>query len=402
MATLTLRNTKGSPLTNTELDGNFTALNTELGQKLVASLNLSDLANAGTARTNLGIGNVENKSSATIRSEITSSNVTTALGYTPLSLGGGTLTGAIAFAAGQTWPTFNQSTTGNAATATALQTARTINGVSFNGTANITVADSTKLALTGGTLTGKLNSAGSDSARLFESLNTSASNAIQFYIDHNLAATTIGNARGALNIVSPALTGTPTAPTAAANTNTTQVATTAFVSTAVGNVPVFAAGTMLMFAQAAAPTGWAQVTTDSATNRMLRVVNTAGAGVGGSHSPIINNVVPSHTHGFSTGGASANHTHTGETGTESSTHTHQFTAVTYSYYDDVIDTWSDRASTDAAQRTSTTTGQSTSHYHGFTTSGVSADHSHSGSTDNGSSQTNWTPRYIDMILCSKN
>jgi len=32
------------------------------------------------------------------------------------------------------------STTGNAATATALQTARTINGVSFNGTANITVA----------------------------------------------------------------------------------------------------------------------------------------------------------------------------------------------------------------------------------------------------------------------
>ena len=33
----------------------------------------------------------------------------------------------------------NQSTTGNAATATRLQTARTINGVSFNGTANITI-----------------------------------------------------------------------------------------------------------------------------------------------------------------------------------------------------------------------------------------------------------------------
>jgi hypothetical protein len=36
-----------------------------------------------------------------------------------------------------TFPTLNQSTTGNAATATALQTARTIGGVSFNGTANI-------------------------------------------------------------------------------------------------------------------------------------------------------------------------------------------------------------------------------------------------------------------------
>ena len=37
--------------------------------------------------------------------------------------------------------------TGNAATATTLQTARTINGVSFNGSANITVADSTKQPL---------------------------------------------------------------------------------------------------------------------------------------------------------------------------------------------------------------------------------------------------------------
>lgn len=39
-----------------------------------------------------------------------------------------------------TFPALNQSTSGNAATATALQTARTINGVSFNGTANIILA----------------------------------------------------------------------------------------------------------------------------------------------------------------------------------------------------------------------------------------------------------------------
>ena len=37
-------------------------------------------------------------------------------------------------------------------------------------------------------------------------------------------------------LASPALTGTPTAPTAAADTNTTQIATTAFVQTVVGNV----------------------------------------------------------------------------------------------------------------------------------------------------------------------
>jgi hypothetical protein len=37
MATLTLRTTKGSPLTNAEVDGNFTALNTEVGTKLTAT-----------------------------------------------------------------------------------------------------------------------------------------------------------------------------------------------------------------------------------------------------------------------------------------------------------------------------------------------------------------------------
>jgi hypothetical protein len=45
-------------------------------------------------------------------------------------------------------------TTGNAGSATVLQTARTINGVSFNGSANITVADSTKMPTSGGTFTG--------------------------------------------------------------------------------------------------------------------------------------------------------------------------------------------------------------------------------------------------------
>lgn len=79
--------------------------------------------------------------------------------FTPstyLPLVGGTMTGAITFAAGQTWPTFNQNTTGSAAT---LTTARLINGVSFNGSADITVADSTKLPLAGGTLTGALTTA---------------------------------------------------------------------------------------------------------------------------------------------------------------------------------------------------------------------------------------------------
>ena len=45
---------------------------------------------------------------------------------------------------------------GNAGSATRLQTPRTINGVSFDGTANITVADSTKVPRSGGSMTGFL------------------------------------------------------------------------------------------------------------------------------------------------------------------------------------------------------------------------------------------------------
>jgi hypothetical protein len=50
--------------------------------------------------------------------------------------------------------TLNQDTTGSAAT---LTTPRAINGVNFDGSADITVADSTKMPLAGGTFTGLVN-----------------------------------------------------------------------------------------------------------------------------------------------------------------------------------------------------------------------------------------------------
>lgn len=45
---------------------------------------------------------------------------------------------------------------GNASTATILQTTRTINGVPFDGSQNVTIVDNTKLPLTGGTISGTL------------------------------------------------------------------------------------------------------------------------------------------------------------------------------------------------------------------------------------------------------
>jgi hypothetical protein len=152
----------------------------------------------------------------------------------------------------------------------------------------------------------------------------------------------------------------------------------------------FPVGTRLPFAQASAPTGWTQDTTDAATNRMLRVVNTAGGSIGGSHSPILNNVVPAHTHSITTGAMSANasHSHT----VNDPTHSHSFTAVL-----DVAGTRYPGGGVGNSQA-GTTSAAST----GISLNASNIDHTHWGTTDNGSSSTNWAPRYIDLIICSKN
>jgi hypothetical protein len=90
--------------------------------------------------------------------------------------------------------------TGNSATATKLATARTINGVNFDGSANITVYDSTKAPLN-----------------------------------------------------SPALTGIPKAPTATVATNNTQIATTAFVKSVVNS------SSTLGFTQSLGTNGWTKL-----------------------------------------------------------------------------------------------------------------------------------------------
>ena len=146
----------------------------------------------------------------------------------------------------------------------------------------------------------------------------------------------------------------------------------------------FASGTRMPFAQAAAPTGWTQDITDNANNRMLRVVNSAGGGVGGTDSPIVNSTtMVAHTHTF-TGAA---HTHT------DSGHSHTLTASTgaaggayvnitngFTSYMPNSNQTSSVISSESANISTTTAGGSNS-----STTGVS-----------------WTPRYIDMIICTKN
>jgi len=83
----------------------------------------------------------------------------------------------------------------------------------------------------------------------------------------------------ALSLASPSLTGTPLSTTANAGTNTTQVATTAFVTTAISNADAFPQGTSMLFQQTSAPTGWTKQTTHN--DKALRLTS-GTVGTGGS------------------------------------------------------------------------------------------------------------------------
>lgn len=215
---------------------------TKLATARTINVQDSDATNTGTGASFDGSGNATIKLPATIKASIT-----------------GNCSGS------------SGSCTGNAASATKLQTARTINGVSFNGTANITVADSTKLPLAGGTMTGTLSFAfGSPSIGIFNTSVTKGTNpgsaiwdGIHFcdktknigtgyrYANIEASITTAGETQiymRAYNWVSAATArdgimvaypknGTPycTAITPAAGDNSTKIATTAWVRARLGN-----------------------------------------------------------------------------------------------------------------------------------------------------------------------
>ena len=149
--------------------------------------------------------------------------------------------------------------TGNADTATTLAATKTIGGVAFDGSANINLAgvntagnqDTSGNATTATTLATARTLALSGDVSGSVSFDGSANATITATIaddSHNHTTANVDGLDTALGLkaplASPALTGVPTAPTAAANTNTTQVATTAYVQTELTDLIGGAPGTL--------------------------------------------------------------------------------------------------------------------------------------------------------------
>ena len=86
--------------------------------------------------------------------------------------------------------------------------------------------------------------------------------------------TTVGN----LGISNGAIASGTTAVTQGQSANNTQIATTAYVRTAITNAQAFPSGTKMLFQQTSAPTGWTKITS-SVENKSLRVTSgTVGSG----------------------------------------------------------------------------------------------------------------------------
>lgn len=163
--------------------------------------------------------------------------------------------------------------------------------------------------------------------------------------------------------------GTPTVPTATAGTNNTQIASTAYVDSALA--AYFPSGTKLLFQQTAAPTGWTKDTTHD--NKALRVVNGAASSGG---SVAFTSAFTSQSVGGTVGSTTL-------TTTEMPSHTHA-AGATFS------------AAAQAKGGTNVRTIANTGNATGAAGGGGSHNHTFSGTA------INLAVQYVDVIIATKN
>jgi hypothetical protein len=208
---------------------------------------------------------------------------------------------------------------------------------------------------------------------------------------------------------SPAFTGTPTAPTASLGTNTTQIATTAFVQQEITALTVIPAGLISLWSGSIAsiPAGWllcngASGTPDlrdrfvvgagstyipgntgGATTATLAVVNLPSHqhGISGSGTTGNNNVGHVHSFNVNSGTQSANHAHTLNINTNTAgAHSHTYTRPDYTE-----DLGTAGGSSVATGSTVTDTSSHAGHVHNVsgTTADNNANHFHNVAGDTG-------------------
>ena len=139
------------------------------------------------------------------------------------------------------------------------------------------------------------------------------------------------------DINSQTFTGTPAAPTASLGTNTTQLATTAFVNASILYAVPAGVITLWSGSVASIPTGWSLCNGSSGTPDLRdRFVVGAGSSyavnaTGGANTVTLDaTMIPSHTHTVTTTGTASSenahsHTFSGTTSGQSATHTHAVT-----------------------------------------------------------------------------
>jgi hypothetical protein len=134
--------------------------------------------------------------------------------------------------------------------------------------------------------------------------------------------------------------------------------------------PDIPSGTKMLFMQASAPTGW---TIDTSFNDRMLYINTgSGGATGGSHNPLVMDVVPSHTHTATTTASQSAHAHT-------------------------LPTYSGTSGTGGRITGALNNGAV---FSAVATDAVAPAISAS-TTVNANSGSNWTPKYATAIVCSK-
>lgn len=131
----------------------------------------------------------------------------------------------------------------------------------------------------------------------------------EFDVEFNALQTAVNSKA---NSISPALTGTPTAPTAIAGTNTSQIATTEFVTTAISTS--FPSGGIIIWSGSSAtiPTGWVLCNGSSGTPDLRNrfVVGAGSTYAVGATGGSTDAIVVSHTHTATVTDPSHQHTAT--------------------------------------------------------------------------------------------